>query len=88
MDINLAFTLATELVTVTAFIVTTSVLVNVTRSDFKDFKNLVENRFAAVDNRFAAVDNRFTTLESDITSLKVDVAEIKAICRERSAKNS
>jgi len=81
MDINLAFTLATALVTVTAFIVTTSVLVNVTRSDFKDFKNLVENRFAAVDNRF-------TTLESDVTSLKVDVAEIKAICRERSGKDS
>jgi hypothetical protein len=81
MDINLLFTLGTMLVTVTAFIVTTSVLVNVTRADFKDFKNLVETRFAVVDGKFCEMENRLNRLE-------VDVAEIKAICRERSGRDT
>ena len=81
MDLNLMFTLGTALVTVTAFIVTTSVLINVTRADFKDFKVLVETRFTAVDNRFTAVEDRLTHLE-------VDVAEIKAICRERTNRDT
>ena len=68
------FTLGAMLVTVTAFIVTTSVLVNVTRTDFKDFKTLVETRFSGVEGR--------------LNRLEVDVAEIKAICRERSGRDT
>ncbi|MDR2481454.1 MAG: hypothetical protein LBD07_04065 [Spirochaetaceae bacterium] len=85
MDINLLFTLGTMLVTVTAFIVTTSVLVNVTRADFKDFKNLVETRFVEMENRF---ENRFSSVENRLNRLEVDVAEIKAICRERSGRDT
>ncbi|MDR2481140.1 MAG: hypothetical protein LBD07_02470 [Spirochaetaceae bacterium] len=103
MDINLLFTLGTMLVTVTAFIVTTSVLVNVTRADFKDFKNLVETRFIEMENRFdsrfvemenrfdvrfAAVNGKFCEMENRLNRLEVDVAEIKAICRERSGRDT
>ncbi|MDR2509802.1 MAG: hypothetical protein LBC77_04060 [Spirochaetaceae bacterium] len=114
MDINLLFSGSVILVTVTAFIVTTSVLVSVTRADFKDFKNLVENRFAAVDVRFTEMENRFegrfvemegrfegrftemegrfegrfTEMEGRLNRLEVDVAEIKAICRERTGRDT
>jgi hypothetical protein len=88
MDMNLLFTLGTILVTITAFIVTISVLVNVTRADFKDFKSIVETRFAEVDHRFAEVDHRFTEVAGRLTRLEVDVAEIKAICRERSGRDT
>lgn len=81
VDLNLLFSLATGLITVTAFIVTTSVLINVTRSDFKEFKQLVENRFTNVDNRFTNVENRLNRLEQDVT-------EIKAICRERNYRET
>jgi hypothetical protein len=81
MDINLLFTLGVMVVTVTAFVVTTSVLVNVTRADFKDFKVLVETRFTAVDGKFTGIESRLNRLE-------VDVAEIKAICRERTGRDT
>ena len=85
MDLNLMFTLGTALVTVTAFIVTTSVLINVTRADFKDFKVLVETRFTSIETRF---DSRINAVEDRLTHLEVDVAEIKAICRERNDRDT
>ena len=103
MDINLLFALGTILVTITAFIVTTSVLVNITRADFKDFKGMVEVRFTDVDNRFTDIearfdhrftdietrfDHRLTAVEGRLTNMEVDVAEIKAICRERTNRDT
>jgi hypothetical protein len=59
--------------------VSVGVLVNVTRSELKDFKPAVDLRFASVENRISGLDNLLSSLESD-------VAVIKAICQERSGQ--
>jgi len=57
------------------------VLVNVTRSELKNFKSAVDLRFAGVEMRIIGLDNRMSALESD-------VAVIKAICQARSGQRS
>jgi hypothetical protein len=95
------------LVSAVSFIVTTTVLVNVTRGDMKefkrefaDFKKDVDARFSAMDAnvnaRFSAMDAsvnaRISALDASVNArlgrLEVDVAEIKAICRERSNRDT
>jgi ribosomal protein L29 len=81
MDLNFVLALSTALVGATAYIVTTAVFVSTTRADLKELKTDLKEFKNAVDNRFVESDHRLNTLE-------VDIAEIKAICRERSGKDS
>ncbi|MDR0550460.1 MAG: hypothetical protein LBG72_00410 [Spirochaetaceae bacterium] len=110
MDVNILLTGGMTLVSAVSFIVTTTVLVNVTRgelkefkrefadfkrdvADFKkdvyDFKKDVDTRFSAMD---ANVNARFSAMDANFNArlgrLEVDVAEIKAICRERSYRET
>jgi hypothetical protein len=48
-------------------------------------ENRFDGKFSEMENRF---DGKFGGMENRLNRLEVDVAEIKAICRERTGRDT